>query len=115
MFLHEDELGAYPHGLRRHLRAIGPGPWQRLDLTAWSRALRGVPVYPQGRACNGLAEALAARYGDHRLIRVVQWGRADRWTGHRDRVALLGLEEIRSHGARYRLNAHPAPGFGPSR
>jgi hypothetical protein len=115
VFLHEDELGAYPPEVRRHARAFGPGPWRRLDLSGWSRALRGVPVYPQGRACNGLAEALAARYGDHRLIRVVQWGRADRWTGHRDRVALLGLEEIRRQGTRYRLNAHPAPGFGPSR
>ena len=74
--------------------------------------MRGVPVYPQARACNGLAEALAARYGDPRLIRVVQWGRADRWTGRRTQVALLGLEEIRRQGDRYRLNAHPAAATG---
>jgi hypothetical protein len=114
VFLHEDELSAYPAEVVRHVRAIDPGPWRRLDLTGWSRAVRGVPVDPQARACNGLAEALAARYGDHRLIRVIQWGRADRWTGRRSRVALLGLEEIRRQGDRYRLNAHPAPGLGAS-
>src|SRR5436305_1432729 len=69
VFLHADELDAYPFEIRRHARATGPGPWRRLDLTGWSRAVRGVPVYPQARVGNGLAEALAARYGDHRLIR----------------------------------------------
>jgi hypothetical protein len=108
VFLHEDELGAYPPEVRRQVGAAGPGPWRRLDLTGWSRAERGVPVYPQDRACHGLAEFLAERYGDQNLIRVVQWGPAECWTGHRTHVALLGLEAIRRHGERYRLNAHPA-------
>jgi hypothetical protein len=112
VFLHEAELPAYPPEVRRYTAETGPGLWRRLDLTGWSRALRGVPIYPQARACNGLAEALAARYGDRRLIRVVQWGRADRWTGRRTQAALLGLEDIRRQGDRYRLNAHPARGFG---
>src|SRR5262249_17265587 len=70
VFLHEDGLEAYPPEVRRHAHSSGAGPWRRLDLTAWSRAVRGVPVYPSGRACNGLAEALAARYGDRGLVRV---------------------------------------------
>jgi hypothetical protein len=114
VFLHEDELSTYPPEVVRHVRATGPGPWRRLDLTGWSRSVRGVPVNPQARACNGLAEALAARYGDHHLIRVVQWGRADRWTGRRTQVALMGFEEIRRQGDRYRLNAHPARDIGVS-
>jgi hypothetical protein len=115
VFLHEDQLGLYPAEVRRHVLAgvPGAGPWRRLDLTGWSRAARGVPVYPQARVCNGLAEALAARYGERGLIRVVQWGRAYRWTGRRNRVSLLGLEEIRGHAARYWLNAHPARWSGP--
>jgi hypothetical protein len=59
-----------------------------------------------------LAEGLAACYGDRLLIRVVHRGRADRWTGHRTQVALLGLDDIRRQGDRYRLNAHPSQGFG---
>jgi hypothetical protein len=108
VYLLEDERDEYPEAIRRHLEPAGPGPWCRLNLTAWSRAVRGVPVYPSSRACNGLAEALAARYGGRRLIRVVQLGRADRWTGERAAVECLGLEAIRRQGDRYRLNAHPA-------
>jgi hypothetical protein len=114
VFLHEDGLGAYPPEVQRHTQPGGPvtGPWRLLDLTGWSRATRGVPVYPQARACNGLAEALAARYGERGLIRVVQWGRADRWTGWRTHESLLGLDEIRGFAARYWLNAHPVPSWG---
>jgi hypothetical protein len=113
VYVHEDDLGGYSPAIRRHVGASGPGPWRRLDLTGWSRELRGVPVYPQARTCNSLAEALAARYGDRRLIRVVHWSRADRWTARRTQVAALGLEEIRRQGETYWLNAHPARPLGP--
>src|SRR5262249_2109002 len=77
-----------PESVRRHAlsdpeRSPGAG---ELDLTGWSREVRGVPVYPAGRACVGLAEALAVRYGAADSVRVVQWGRAGRWTGHRNRA-----------------------------
>jgi hypothetical protein len=114
VYLHEDELEVYPPEVRRNVLASGPGPWRWLNLTGWSREIRGVPVYPQARTCNGLAEALAARYGDRRLIRVVQWGRADRWTARRTKTVLLGLEQIRHFGERYWLNAHPAGPSGPA-
>jgi hypothetical protein len=107
VYLHEDDLDAYPREVLRHLGPPGAGSWRRLDLTSWSRAERGVPVYPQARACNGLAEALALQYGDQRLIRVVQWGRADRWSGRRSQTQLLGLDEIRRWANQYCLNAHP--------
>jgi 4-alpha-glucanotransferase len=112
VFLHEDELESYPEAVRRHAGGNALGPWRPLDLTGWSLAVRGVPVYPQARACNGLAEALALGYREHRLIRVVQWGRAELWTGRRDRVELLGVEAIRRWGEQSRWNAHPACGVG---
>ncbi len=108
VYLLGDEIDEYPEAIRRHVEAGGSGGWRRLNLTAWSRAVRGTPVYPSGRACNGLAEALAARYGGRLVIRVVQRGRADRRTGRREAVECLGLEAIRRQGDRYRLNAHPA-------
>ncbi len=69
---------------------------------------RSCRFIPAGRACNGVAEALAARYRGARLVRVYQWGKAVPWTGERTRVECLGLEGIRRQGDRYRLNAHPA-------
>lgn len=102
-----------PESLRR--LALGEGPWRRIDLTAWSRAVRGVPVYPQARACLGLAEALAARYRGARALRVTWHGRADRWNGRRESVSAVGLGAIRALGDRCRLNAHPGPaGVGTS-
>jgi hypothetical protein len=115
VFLHESELGAYPLEVRRHLRpdGAGDGPWHRIDLTGWSRAVRGTPVYPQNRACLGLAEALAARYGVRTLVRVVVYEPADRWTGRRRSQAAIGREAIRRLGDRYFINAHPASGLDP--
>lgn len=78
---------------------------RRIDLTAWSLADRGTPVYPQARACLGLAEALARRYPAVR-VRVV--GRSDFWTGRRRSVEALGLGPIRELASRFWLNAHPA-------
>jgi hypothetical protein len=109
VFAHRDDLAAWPTSARHALHAA-EGPWLRLDLTAWSRLVRGVPVYPQARACLGLAEALAARTEGGRSPRVVVWGRADRWTGRRERWEGSGLAAIRRLGDRYRLNAHPARG-----
>lgn len=109
----EAELGALPASIRRFAR--GDGAWRRIDLTAWSRAARGVPVYPQGRAALGVAESLAARYRGARAVRVDLGGRADRWTGRRDWTIAIGLDAIRKLGDRCRLNAHPAPGTPDAR
>lgn len=106
------ELDPYPPSIRPHMRVFETSDGLRglvLDLQAWSLAERRVPVYPQGRALNGVAEALAARYGGSHPIRVVQFGRAEPWTGRRATTVLLGLPQIRAHGDNYRLNAHPSP------
>jgi hypothetical protein len=111
VWLHESELSGYPASLRRHVaREEDTGLWHRLDLTGWSRAVRGTPVYPQDRAGLGLAEGLAARYraAGHGLVRVVLSGPADRWTGARTSAEAVGLDAIRALGDRYRVNAHAA-------
>lgn len=107
VYLHAEELERWPPPVRAYVRA-GQGTWRRLDLTAWSRDVRGTPLYPQERAWLGLAEGLAARYGG-RLVRVVMFGPADRWRGRRRREEAIGLTAIRALGDRFLLNAHPAP------
>jgi hypothetical protein len=114
VLFHIDDLAEVPESIRRHVRPGGERGGQRLDLTAWSRAERGVPVYPQGRANNGVAEALAVQYRGAFGVQVVQWGRADWLSGARSRDEALGPEAISRLGRRYRLNAHPAwPAAGP--
>jgi hypothetical protein len=112
VFLDESELATLPPSLQRYATRSPEDPWARLDLSGWSRDRRGVPLYPQARTTNGLAEDLAFRDGRPRLVRVVHWGRADRVSGRRSRTELLGLEAIRAWGDRCWINAHPV---GPKR
>jgi hypothetical protein len=109
VFIDHDELETFPAEVKRHGSSRAEEGWVRIDLTAWSRSERGVPLYPQGRTANGVAEAFAGWRGRPRLVRVIQWGRAEPWTGRRTRVELFGLDAIRRWGDRYWLNAHPAP------
>ncbi len=107
IFVHRDHLDAYPDWLRRQIATSDQGvpPWHRVDVTAWSRAVRGAPAYPQARARFGIAESLAAHYGGEHPVLLVVEGRADRWTGVRDREAFRGLEAIRRQADRFTLNA----------
>jgi hypothetical protein len=118
VYLHESEQGVWPAAVRRFVATgVDSGDvWRRVDLTEWSRAERGTPVYPANRATVGLARGIAARYGV-RLVRVVAFGPADRWTGRRTRREAIGLDALRALGRRFRLNARPAdltPGGGGS-
>lgn len=106
VMLHESELDRYPASVLRHVLP-GEGPWRAIDLTAWSRSVRGTPVYPGNRAGLGLAEGLTARYRV-RLVRVVAYGPAACWTGLRRSTEAVGLEAIRRLGDSYWLNPHAA-------
>ena len=108
VFVHEDDLDRYPEAIRRRLGPAGVTPWRRLDLTGWSRDVRGTPIYPSGRVGNALAEFLEVRYSGTQPVRLVQWGRARPWDGARDRDESLGLGSIRRRGESFLLNAHPA-------
>lgn len=106
--VHMSDREVWPAGVRRHLRPVeGDDAYAALDLNAWSRAERGTPVYPQIRACLGLAEGLAARYGGGLLTRVVVYGPARVWDGTRSREEIKGLAAIRRRADRFLLNAHP--------
>jgi len=95
-----DEL---PQSMRAHLLTADEG-WRRLDLAAWSLAVRGCPTYPSNRAMLGLADGLARRH-PHLHWRVVLLGRAGWISGSRDREVLDGSEAIRARAAGFALNA----------
>ena len=79
-----------------------------INLQAWSLRDRRVPLYPSGRALNGVAEALGSRYVGQRALWVRQDGRANRRSGLRQGTELIGLDAVRRHADTYWLNAHPA-------
>lgn len=111
--VHRDDREFLPPSIRRHFRPAPGGPWLVLDPTAWSRAERGVPAYPQGRVGFAVGEALASRYRMPHLLRVVHRGRAERFSGRREIDVYVGLDEIRRRAGRFLLNAHPeSPGLG---
>jgi hypothetical protein len=101
-----DDSGLPPEA-RKLLDRMGPKEVPRgLRLTDWSRAVRGVPIYPQARVAIGMAEWLATRCPGL-SVRVTHLSSADR-RGSRSQVELIGLESIRNYGERYVINAHPA-------
>jgi hypothetical protein len=114
IFIHEDDAESLPETIRKCLGPVNATPWRRLDLTAWSRSVRGTPLYPSGRVGNALAEFLSTRVGVQQPIRLVQWSRADFWDGRRLRDESLGLRAIRRRAERFFGNAHPAGSLDPS-
>lgn len=109
------EFGAWrserqPLAVRAASSPHGAG-WS-LNPTDWTRAVRGVPVYPQRRYLNGLAEWLAGLEGfrfDRVPVTVVHDLRADPRTGRREVIRRDGLDEIRDEGDLFWFNAHPRP------
>ncbi|WP_435016310.1 MauE/DoxX family redox-associated membrane protein [Tundrisphaera sp. TA3] len=110
ILIHEEDADRYPAPVRTRLGPADVGGWRRLDLTGWSRDLRGTPVYPQNRVGLGIAGRLAETPGGIRPIRVIEWGRAGRFDGHRDRVESVGLRAIRKRAERHGFGAQAAPG-----
>ncbi len=105
--VYDADYGAYPEALKRHFFTGRIDHW--LELNDWSLAERRVPVYPQARTLNGIAEGLASRYGGPNSPTVYLRAPAGRRNGLIRRVELIGVDSIRRHGDSYRLNAHPVP------
>jgi hypothetical protein len=106
--IHEDDLERVPEPIRRHFAPAGAGLYHGLDLTGWSREVRGVPPYPSHRYAIGVAEWLDKRVQPRQPIRLTLWERAPVLTSERLRRELVGVEAIPSEGARHALNCRPA-------
>jgi hypothetical protein len=72
----------------------GDDGWQQVEIGRWSLESRRVPIYPQARYQLALAAQIARRAPLDREIRARLRGVADRWSGRRDEVFLLGRGEI---------------------
>ena len=109
----EDRSDDLPPAIQRWLGPPDVEGLRRLNLTGWSRAERGVPVYPQNRVACGIAEALVKRYAaaPGPPVRVILLGRAGiSQKSVRSRAECVDLPAIRRRGDRFWINAHPASG-----
>jgi hypothetical protein len=108
IYVHEDDLDRFPESIQKRMGPANATPWRRLDLTGWSRDVRGTPTYPSARVGNAVAEFLEVRYGGLQPVRLVQWGRAALLDATRERDESYGLKAIRRRGDRFFWNAHPS-------
>jgi hypothetical protein len=108
VFVHEDDVPRLPANVRRYVLATEGASWQPLDLTAWSRAARGAPPYPQVRAGLGAALAIEQRHAPARGLRARLQHRADPLRGTRRVEWLAGRGAIARQADSYWINAHPA-------
>jgi hypothetical protein len=106
----------FPEALRRHYQPTDQPGTRSLDLTGWSREVRGVPPYPQHRYGVGVAQWIGMTFGTmdagmgklpKNVVHLVREGRANPWTGARTSIETTGNDAIRSIGDRYWLNARP--------
>jgi hypothetical protein len=82
-------------------------PWMQLQIDYWSLASLGAPLYPQNRFQLGVAEALGGGCQLGHWIQAIEFGRASRWTGQRERRKLAGTGQIAAAASGFWLNAHP--------
>ena len=113
IYLSELERSRVPDSVRAHLGPVGRDGYRRLDVNGWSLSERGTPVYPQARAVLGLAESLAVSSRSLRSVRVEILGRADRLSGTRSTVTIMGRENIQRRANQFYLNANPAGTLSP--
>ncbi|MDX2039440.1 MAG: hypothetical protein SFX72_22540 [Isosphaeraceae bacterium] len=88
-----DRADDLPEAMRSGIRRVDESTFI-LDLTAWSRSIRGVPVYPGIRANLRLASQVAPILARNGWVRIEVDSRAARLSGRRSRLAFHGLDEI---------------------
>lgn len=78
--------------------------WHRLSLESWSLGRRFVPIYPQARYQLAIANQLCVSSGLDSQIRVKLKSVADRWTGTRSEIRLMGKQQIQKACEDFWLN-----------
>lgn len=109
------DVDTLPALIRQYLTPTFEEDSAILDLTRWSRAVRGAPAYPQIRTGIAIAAWLAERVRSPQAVRCVCVGRADWRTGARVKEVLVGPAAIASKAEGYWLNARSAEAGAHSR
>lgn len=105
--LHRMALAALPKGAAEFLHPSDEqDDWYDLALDRWSLAQLAVPVYPQARFQLGAAQFLARSLPSPDAIRIKIRGVADRRTGQRSELWLIGRRQIDAQADRYWLLPH---------
>ena len=78
--------------------------WHRLSLESWSLGRRFAPIYPQARYQLAIANQLCVSSGLDAQIRVKLKSVADRWTGTRSEIRLMGKQQIQEACKDFWLN-----------
>lgn len=106
--VHRTATERLPAGAAAHLVPTDEQDgWYDLATDRWSLAELNVPVYPQARFQLGVALAVAERLQSPRAIRIKIRGVADRRTGRREELWLIGQEPIQRAAGQYWLLPPP--------
>lgn len=112
--VHESTLGSLPNVISNHARPGGDNDgWLTVQIDKWSLAELSVPVYPQARFQLGVAHEIALRLAGESdkdgqankrpAIRIKMRSVANRSTGSREEVWVLGSEGIEKQRQRFWL------------
>lgn len=108
--IHRTALAALPDSAAEFLRPNAEqDDWYDLALDRWSLAQLAVPVYPQARFQLGVAQSLSRPLPSPDAIRIKIRSVADRWTGQRSELWLIGRRSIEAQADRYWLLPDAAP------
>lgn len=107
--LHRTATAALPQSAAEFLRPSSEQDgWYDLALDRWSLAQLAVPVYPQARFQLGVAQDLSRTLASPDAIRIKIRGVANRRTGQRSELWLIGRRQIEAQANRYWLLPHAA-------
>jgi len=105
--VHRTALDSLPASAGEFLRpSAEQDGWYELALDRWSLAQLAVPVYPQARFQLGGAQFLSRSLPSPDAIRIKIRGVADRRTGQRSELWLIGRRQIDAQADRYWLLPH---------
>jgi len=108
VYVSAEERLFWPEEIQPYLVPTDRADTLRLDITNWSRFMRGVPAYPQARTGVGIALGLIDNIRANRPLYARVLARAHWWTGDRRVIAEGGPDQLRQAADQFFWNGLPA-------